>query len=403
MSLDVNRMLSHKVKSMEESATIRMAQKSRDLASKGVHVVNLTLGEPDFDTPDFIKKAATAALDKGDTKYTPVPGTMALRQAISHKFKTENNLDYTPAQIVVSNGAKQSIANVCLSMLDEGDEVVILAPYWVSYAEIVKFAGGTPIILKSDIDTDFKVPFSDIKEAINEKTKLLIFSSPCNPTGSVYAQSELEAIAELVMKHGQMIVLSDEIYEYINFSEKHFSIGSVPGMIDYTATVNGFSKGFAMTGWRLGYMGAPSWLVNACNKVQGQVTSGASSFGQAAAVEALNANRDACNEMRDAFLTRRGLIVGLLKEIPGFKVNNPEGAFYIFPDISAYFGTSNGDITINNADEMAEVLLTEAHVGTVSGSAFGADNCIRMSYAASEDNIKEAVFRIKSCLAEFKK
>ncbi len=394
-------MLSNKVRSMEESATIRMAQKSRDLASKGVHVVNLTLGEPDFDTPDFIKKAAMVALERGDTKYTPVPGTMALRQAISKKFKDENNLDYSPQQIVVSNGAKQSIANICMAMLDEGDEVIILAPYWVSYSEIVKFSGGTPIILKSDISTDFKVPVEDIKNAINEKTKLLVFSSPCNPTGSVYSQSELEAIAQLVMAHGQMVVLADEIYEYINFSEKHFSIGSVPGMIEYTATVNGFSKGFAMTGWRLGYMGAPEWLVSACNKVQGQITSGASSFGQAAAVEALKANRDACIEMKTAFMQRRALIVGLLREIPGFKVNFPEGAFYTFPDISDYFGRSFNGVAIHNADDMSELLLTEAHVGTVSGSAFGADNCIRMSYAASEDDIKEAVRRIKKCLENF--
>jgi aspartate aminotransferase len=400
--MEVNRMLSKKVKSMEESATIKMAQKSRDLASKGVHVVNLTLGEPDFDTPDFIKHAATVALNKGETKYTPVPGTAALRKAISEKFKNENHLDYSPAQIVVSNGAKQSIANVCLATLDEGDEVIILAPYWVSYSEIVKFCGGTPVVLKSDISTNFKVSASDIDNAVNDRTKLIIFSSPCNPTGSVYSRSELEQIAKVVLKHGHILVISDEIYEYINFSGEHFSIGSVPGMMDYTVTINGFSKGFAMTGWRLGYMGAPLWLVEACNKVQGQVTSGASSFGQSAAVEALMAKRDASMSMCDAFLKRRDLIVGLLKEIKGFKVNLPEGAFYVFPDISDYFGTSNGSLTIRNADDMAEILLTEAHVGTVSGSAFGADNCIRISYAASEDDIKEAVTRIKNCLSFFK-
>lgn len=402
MSLDIDKMLSHKVKSMEESATIKMSQKSRDLASKGIHVVNLTLGEPDFDTPDFIKEAAMKALKNGDTKYTPVPGTLALRQAISDKFKQENKLEYSPNQIVVSNGAKQSIANVCLAMLDEGDEVIILAPYWVSYSEIVKFAGGTPVILQSDISTDFKVSASQIEEALTDRTKLLIFSSPCNPTGSVYSRNELEVIAQLVMNHGQMVVLSDEIYEYINFSNEHFSIGSIPGMIDYTATVNGFSKGFAMTGWRLGYMGGPQWLVSACNKVQGQVTSGASSFGQTAAVEALRANKESSYVMRDAFKRRRELIVGLLKQIPGFKVNFPEGAFYVFPDISDYFGKTNGQTTIYNADDMAEVLLTEAHVGTVSGSAFGADNCIRISYAASDADIQEAVERISHCLKEFK-
>lgn len=399
--MEVDRMLSKKVKSMEESATIKMAQKSRDLASKGVHVVNLTLGEPDFDTPDFIKHAAAEALNKGETKYTPVPGTAALRKAISEKFKNENHLDYSPAQIVVSNGAKQSIANVCLATLDEGDEVIILAPYWVSYSEIVKFCGAKPVVLKSDITTNFKVSASDIDNAITSRTKLIIFSSPCNPTGSVYSRSELEKMAEVVLKHGHILVLSDEIYEYINFSGEHFSIGSVPGMMDYTVTINGFSKGFAMTGWRLGFMGAPLWLAEACNKVQGQVTSGASSFGQSAAVVALNAKRDASMSMRDAFLKRRNLIVGLLKDIKGFKVNIPEGAFYVFPDISDYFGTSSGSLTIQNADDMAEILLTEAHVGTVSGSAFGADNCIRISYAAAEEDIVEAVKRIKTCLASF--
>lgn len=386
---------------MEESATIRMAQKSRDLASKGIHVVNLTLGEPDFDTPDFIKNAATTALNKGETKYTPVPGTVELRKAISEKFIKENNLNYTPSQIVVSNGAKQSIANVCLATLDEGDEVIILAPYWVSYSEIVKFCGGKPVILKSDIDTNFKVSASEIENAITDRTKLIIFSSPCNPTGTVYARHELENIAEVVKKYDHILVVSDEIYEYINFSGEHFSIGSIPGMLERTVTINGFSKGFAMTGWRLGYMGAPVWLVDACNKVQGQVTSGASSFGQSAAVEALRAKRDASLSMRNAFLKRRDIIVGLLETIKGFKVNLPEGAFYVFPDISHYFGTANGHLTIQNADDMAEVLLTEAHVGTVSGSAFGADNCIRISYAASEGDIREAVERIKICLSQF--
>lgn len=402
MSINPNQILSFKVRSMEESATIRMAQKTRDLSSKGIHVVNLTLGEPDFDTPEFIKEAAYEAMKSGDTKYTPVPGTLDLRKAICEKFKAENNLEYQPNQIVVSNGAKQSIANVCLSLLDEGDEAIVLAPYWVSYYEIIKFAGGSPIVLYADIDQDFKVSAVQIEQAITPKTKMIIYSSPCNPSGSVYTHEELEAIAAILRKHPQIIVVADEIYEYINFTQGHCSIASLPGMLDRTATINGFSKGFAMTGWRLGYMGGPVWLAEACNKIQGQVTSGAASFSQAAAAVALRSSRKEAMMMKEAFLKRRDLIHALLGDIPGFKVNVPQGAFYMFPDISAYFGTSNGSITINDADDMAEILLTEGHVGTVSGVAFGSNKCIRLSYAASEDNIREACKRIKSCLANFK-
>lgn len=402
MSINPSLMLSAKVQAMEESATIRMAQKARDLASKGVSVISLSLGEPDFDTPDFIKDAAYEALKKGNTKYTPVPGTLDLRKAICDKFKTENDLHFDPTQIVVSNGAKQSIANICLATLNEGDEAIILAPYWVSYVEIVKFAGGTPVVVSADIEDDFKVKSDEIRKAITPKTKLLIFSSPCNPTGSVYTKEELSEIADVIAENGNILVISDEIYEYINFTGKHASIGAFDKMRELTATVNGFSKGFSMTGWRLGYMGGPKWLADACNKVQGQVTSGAASFSQEAAAVALRTEKTEALEMRDAFLRRRDLILSGLKEIPGFKVNNPQGAFYVFPDVSYYFGTTDGHITIQNADDFSETLLTEAHVGTVSGAAFGNDNCIRLSYAASDNDLIKAVARIKKCLERFK-
>ncbi len=402
MSINPSKMLSVKVQAMEESATIRMAQKARDLAAKGVNVISLSLGEPDFDTPEFIKEAAYQALKKGNTKYTPVPGTMDLRKAICDKFKDENNLHFDPSQIVVSNGAKQSIANICLATLNEGDEALILAPYWVSYVEIVKFAGGTPVVVSAGIEDDFKVKADQIKEAITDKTKLLIFSSPCNPTGSVYTKEELSAIADIIAANGQILVVSDEIYEYINFTGQHASIGAFDSMRDKTATVNGFSKGFSMTGWRLGYMGGPKWLADACNKVQGQVTSGAASFSQEAAAVALRSEKTEAIRMRDAFLRRRDLIISKLKEVPGVKVNQPQGAFYVFPDVSHYFGTSNGNVRINNADDFSEAMLTEAHVGTVSGAAFGNENCIRLSYAAADEDLIEAVSRIKKCLAFFK-
>lgn len=402
MSIDPSKMIAAKVQAMEESATIRMAQKSRDLAAKGVNVISLSLGEPDFDTPEFIKEAAYSALKKGNTKYTPVPGTMDLRNAICDKFKSENNLDFKPSQIVVSNGAKQCIANICLATLNEGDEAIILGPYWVSYVEIVKFAGGNPVVVSAGIEEDFKVNAEQIKQAITPKTKLLIFSSPCNPTGSVFTHDELKAMADVIAENGQILVISDEIYEYINFTGNHVSIGAFDNMKDCTATINGFSKGFSMTGWRLGYMGGPQWLADACNKVQGQVTSGAASFSQEAAAVALRTEKTEALAMRDAFMRRRDLITSLLRDVPGFVVNYPQGAFYVFPDVSYYFGKSNGSITIENADDFAEAMLTEAHVGTVSGAAFGADQCIRISYAASDENITEAVRRIKACLQNFK-
>lgn len=401
MSINPSKMLSAKVQAMEESATIRMAQKARDLASKGVNVISLSLGEPDFDTPEFIKDAAYQALKKGNTKYTPVPGALDLRKAICDKFRSENGLEFDPTQIVVSNGAKQSIANICMAVLNEGDEAIVLAPYWVSYVEIIKFAGGNPIVLSAGIDEDFKVQADKIKDAITDKTKMLIFSSPCNPTGSVYTKEELKAIADVIGENGNILIVSDEIYEYITFAGKHESIGAFENVKENTATVNGFSKGFSMTGWRLGYMGGPKWLADACNKVQGQITSGAASFSQEAAAVALRSDRAETIAMKEAFYSRRDLIINGLKEIPGFKVNQPQGAFYVFPDVSHYFGYTNGNVEIHNADDFSEAMLTEAHVGTVSGAAFGNDQCIRISYAASESDLLEAVRRIRVCLESF--
>lgn len=402
MSLDPNKMLAPRLQSMEESATIKMAQKARDLASKGINVISLTLGEPDFDTPEFIKNAAYEALKKGDTKYTPVPGTLALRKAISEKFMKENNLDYSPAQIVVSNGAKQSIANICMSVLGPCDEAIVLAPYWVSYAEIVRFSGGIPVIVSAGIDEDFKPDAQKIKEALSPKTKLLIFSSPCNPSGSVWSEKELKEMADVIADHPTCLVISDEIYEYINFEDHHVSLGSFENMKDRVATVNGFSKGFAMTGWRLGYMGGPQWLADACNKVQGQITSGAASFSQAAATVALQHSKEEVVVMKKAFLERRDLMLTALKEIPGILLNLPKGAFYIFMDVSSYFGKTNGEITIQDADDFAETMLTEAHVGMVSGVAFGDHKCVRLSYAASNEHLIEAAKRIKNTLKTFK-
>ncbi|MEO1515092.1 MAG: pyridoxal phosphate-dependent aminotransferase [Bacteroidota bacterium] len=397
MSITSTNPLSQRIQRMAESATIQMAQMARDLKAQGHDVISLSLGEPDFDTPDHIKKAAADALQAGYTKYTPVPGLMELREAICTKFKRDNGMEFTPSQIVVSNGAKQSIANVCLSLLDEGDEVIILAPYWVSYFEIVKLAGGVPIILTAGIEQDFKVKADQIEEAITERTKFILFSSPCNPTGSVYTEEELEAIANLATARGLHIV-ADEIYEYINFTGKHVSIGAFPQVKDRVVTVNGFSKGFAMTGWRLGYIGAPEWIAKACAKVQGQVTSGATAFGQKAAAHALLSDMEPTRKMVKAFETRRDMVRGLLQEVPGFQVNLPMGAFYIFPDISHYFGKSDGHTTIENANDFCQYLLHKAHVAVVSGTAFGADNCFRLSYAASEEQLREAIRRIKEAV-----
>lgn len=403
MSLTTTKqLLSDRILNMQESATIKMAQMARDLKEEGHDVISLSLGEPDFDTPDHIKEAAIQALKDGYTKYTPVPGLMELREAISAKFKRDNNLDYNTNQIVVSNGAKQSIANISLAMLNEGDEVIILAPYWVSYVEIVRLAGGVPVVLKAGIEQDFKVSAQQVADAITDRTRLVLFSSPCNPTGSVYTREELEAIADVIGKRDDIYVISDEIYEYINFTGKHVSIGSLPSVKDRTITVNGFSKGFAMTGWRLGYIGAPLAIAKACTKIQGQVTSGATAFGQKAAAYALTADMSATDKMRAAFLKRREFVKNGLAAIPGFKVNNPQGAFYIFPDISAYFGKSDGKTTIRNANDFCDYLLLNAHVAVVSGSAFGADNCFRLSYAAADEQLVEAIRRIAATVAKLK-
>ena len=387
--------LAQRVQRMEESATIKMAQMARDLAAKGHDVISLSLGEPDFDTPEHIKEAAKKALDEGFTKYTPVPGLVELRKAIQTKFKRDNGLDYDINQIVVSNGAKQCIANICLSLLDEGDEVIILAPYWVSYSAIVELAGGVPVLVSAGIEDDYKVSAQQVADAITNRTKAVLFSSPCNPTGSVYTINELTEIANVVSQHESIVIISDEIYEYINFTGQHASIGSLESVKDRTITVNGFSKGFAMTGWRLGYLGAPTWIAKACAKIQGQFTSGANAFGQKAAAYALLADMTPSHQMREAFLKRRDMVIDLLSKVDGMKVNQPQGAFYIFPDVSDFFGKTTPDgKMINNADDFCEYLLNDFYVATVSGSAFGANNCFRISYAASEEQLREAMKRI---------
>jgi len=395
MASTLKHQLSQRIQRMSESATIKMAQMARELAAEGHDVISLSLGEPDFDTPQHIKDAAAKALQDGFTKYTPVPGLIQLREAIVKKFKRDNNLDFSVNQIVVSNGAKQSIANLSLTLLDEGDEVIIFSPYWVSYYEIVRLGGGVPVPLYAGIEQDFKVTAEQVREAINEKTKLILFSSPCNPTGSVYTHDELKSIADVIAEHENIYILADEIYEYINFTESHVSIGAFENVKDRTVTINGFSKGFAMTGWRLGYIGAPLWIAKACAKMQGQFTSGATAFGQMAGAHALNSDLGPTLKMKEAYLKRRELVKSMLSEIKGFKINDPQGAFYIFPDISYFFGKSDGTTTINNADDFCEYLLQKEHVGVVTGAAFGADNCFRISYAASEEKLIESIKRIK--------
>ncbi|MFT5166659.1 MAG: aspartate aminotransferase [Saprospiraceae bacterium] len=402
MSTITKSVLSDRILNMEESATIAMSQMARNLAAEGHDVISLSLGEPDFDTPDHIKEAAMQALRDGYTKYTPVPGLPELRKAIVDKFKRDNDLDFEVSQIVVSNGAKQSIANLCMSMLNEGDEAIVLGPYWVSYYEIIRLAQGIPVIVSAGIEDDYKINADQLRAAITEKTKFVLFSSPCNPTGSVYSHDELKAIADVVAEFEDVYIIADEIYEYINFLGKHVSIGSFENVKDRTITVNGFAKGFAMTGWRLGYMGAPKFIAAACTKMQGQITSGANAFGQKAAAYALNADMKPTWEMRDAFLKRRDLVINLLREIPGLKVNNPQGAFYVFPDISSYFGKTDGISIINNSDDFANYILMAGHVALVSGGAFGAPNCVRLSYAASEEQLIEAIQRIKEALGKLK-
>ena len=383
---------------LSESATIAMARKATELKKSGVDVISLSLGEPDFDTPEVLKAAGIKAIEENITHYTPVPGILAVREAISQKFKRDNGLDYAPDQIVVSNGAKQSITNVVLSLVDPGEEVILPAPYWVSYADMVALAGGTSKVLATSIEHDFKIQPEALEAAITDKTRLLIYSSPCNPSGSVYTQSEIDALAEVLQRHPQVYIISDEIYELINFTGKHASIGTIPALKDRVTTVNGVSKGFAMTGWRLGYIGAPTWIAKACSKVQGQVTSAPCSIAQVAAGAAVSADPSIADEMKSAFLKRRDIMIAGLGAIPGMKVNKPMGAFYLFPDVSELYGKSVGQRHINNAEDFAMYLLEEAHVATVGGGAFGTPECIRLSYAASETQLQEAIRRISKAV-----
>ncbi len=395
--------LSKRIQAMSESATLAMAQKARELKSKGIDIISLSLGEPDFKTPKHIQEAAKQAIDEGlYFAYPPVPGYQDLRQAIADKLKRDNNLSYTPEQIVVSTGAKQSIANIMLSLLDPGDEVIVYTPYWVSYEDMVKMAEGMPVFISAGLENNFKATAEQLENAITDKTKAIIFSSPCNPTGAVFNREEMAAMAEVLNKHKNIIAIADEIYEYINFSGEHVSLASFPGMMERTVTVNGFSKGYAMTGWRLGYIAAPLWLAKACNKIQGQVTSGANTIAQRAAIAALNGDQEPTKAMAQAYLRRRDMVLELLKEIPGIKTDTPEGAFYIFPDVSEYFGKANGETTIQHASDFSMYLLNKAHVSTVSGEAFGSPNCIRISFAASEEHLREAIKRIKNVLADLK-
>ncbi|MEP7320772.1 MAG: pyridoxal phosphate-dependent aminotransferase [Saprospiraceae bacterium] len=398
--LAVDTILSERVLNMTESATLQMAGMARKMKEQGIDVITLSLGEPDFDTPQHIKDAALKAMNDGFTKYTAVAGNLDLREAICAKLKRENGLDYKPNQIVVSNGAKQDIATLCMAMINPGDEVIILSPYWVSYSDIVKMCGGYAIMLSASVDENFKVPASRIKEAITDRTKLIMFSSPCNPTGSIFSSDELKAIADVVQPYPGIYIMSDEIYEHINYSGSHVSIASFPEIKERVILINGFSKAFSMTGWRLGYMAAPLIIADACIKIQGQVTSGANSIAQKAGVVALNSDLKPTRDMTAAFKKRRDLIVSLFSEIPGFICNIPDGAFYIFPNISSFFGKSDGKVTIHNSDDFAFYLLNNAHVATVGGSAFGDDHCFRISYAASETQIKEAARRIKEAVAK---
>ena len=394
--------VSERLKRLSESATLAMARMSRELKEKGHNVIPLSLGEPDFDTPDFIKVAAKKAIDDNFSHYTPVPGLPELRTAISNKFKRDNNLDYSAEQIVVSTGAKQSLANVCLSLLNPGDEVLLPTPYWVSYADIVTLSEGVSVKIESKIENDFKITAAQLESKITDKTKLLMFSSPCNPSGTVYTKKELTDIGEMLEKYPNIYIIADEIYEHINFTEEHFSIGSIPSIKERVITVNGVSKGFAMTGWRVGFIGAPLWIAKACTKIQGQVTSATCSISQKAAETAVSANPEVVSKMKDIFLERRDLVLEKFNEIDGIKCNVPEGAFYLFPDISYYFGKSDGETTINSSDDLCMYLLNKCYVALVAGTPFGNPECVRISYAASEENLLEAISRIKKQLSKLK-
>ena len=391
--------LSDRINAMEVSATLGMAAKTRELKAEGKDIIGLSLGEPDFDIPNFIKEAAIEAIQQNYSKYTPIDGYLELREAICEKFKRDNNLNYKPSQIVVSTGAKQCLANVALAMLNPGDEVIFPAPYWVSYKEIAKMAGGVPIEVHTTIENNFKITPAQLEAAITSKTKMVWFNTPCNPSGSIYSKSELEALAVVLRRHPHIFILSDEIYEYINFTnERVTSVAEIDGLYERTITVNGMSKAFAMTGWRIGYMGAPEWISKACAKVQGQVTSGTNAIAQRASIAALKAPKSKIQYMVDEFKRRRDLVLQLLNEIEGFKLNIPEGAFYVFPDISSFFGKTLRGRVINNATDFSLYLLEEAMVATVTGEAFGDANCIRFSYAASEKDLREAIRRIKESL-----
>ena len=391
--------LSDRINAMEVSATLAMAAKTRELKAEGKDIIGLSLGEPDFDIPDFIKEAAIEAIQQNYSKYTPIDGYLELREAICEKFKRDNNLNYKPSQIVVSTGAKQCLANVALAMLNPGDEVIFPAPYWVSYKEIAKMAGGVPIEVHTTIENNFKITPAQLEAAITSKTKMVWFNTPCNPSGSIYSKAELEALAVVLRKYPHIFILSDEIYEYINFTnERVTSVAEIDSLYERTITVNGMSKAFAMTGWRIGYMGAPEWISKACAKVQGQVTSGANAIAQRASIAALKAPKSKIQYMVDEFKRRRDLVLQLLNEIEGFKLNIPEGAFYVFPDISSFFGKTLRGRVINNATDFSLYLLEEAMVATVTGEAFGDANCIRFSYAASEKDLREAIRRIKESL-----
>ncbi|WP_420378891.1 pyridoxal phosphate-dependent aminotransferase [Gilvibacter sp.] len=391
--------LSDRVNQMATSATLAMAAKARELREAGKDIIGLSLGEPDFTVPEFVKEAAIQAVKDDYHSYTPVDGYGELKQAIITKFERDNGLHYNPAQIVVSTGAKQSLSNLAMVLLNPGDEVLLPAPYWVSYSDISKLAGGVPVVIPSTIETDFKVTPEALEAAITPKTRMMIYSSPCNPSGSVYSKEELRALADVLAKYPDIIVVSDEIYEHINFVGQHTSMASFEDMYDRTVVVNGVSKAFSMTGWRIGYIGAPEWIARACNKMQGQVTSGANCIAQRATIDALTNNPDKIQYMIDAFKERRQLVLELVNDIPGFKANEPEGAFYVFPDISAYFGKTLNGKTIENATDFSLFLLEEANVATVTGVAFGDPNCIRISYAASEQDIREALRRIKEAVS----
>lgn len=395
-------LLSERLNRLSPSATLAMSQKSNELKAQGVDVINLSVGEPDFNTPDHIKEAAKQAIDDNFSRYSPVPGYPALRNAIVAKLKNENGLEYSPAQISCANGAKQSVCNAIMVLINAGDEVIIPAPFWVSYPEMVKMADGTPVIIPAGIEQDFKITPAQLEAAITPKTKAIILCSPSNPTGSVYSKEELAGLAEVLAKHPQVFIIADEIYEHINYIGKHESIAQFPEIRDRVIIVNGVSKAYAMTGWRIGFVAGPEWIVKAINKLQGQYTSGPCSVSQKAAEAAYTGTQTPVEAMRQAFERRRNLIVSLAKEIPGFEVNTPQGAFYLFPKCDSFYGKSNGDNQINNAEDLAMYLLEVGHVACVGGTSFGAPECIRMSYATSDENIIEAMTRIKNALEQLK-